>query len=110
MMDKGSFYCGIFGEYPERIPPDEMIEGLLSTLSPRERIVLRLHFQHKPMTHKQIGAILPRRQNRETGCLARGQIGVTSQAVSQIEARALRRLRHPARSRGLRSYCFKRNS
>ena len=93
-MDKESFFCGIFGKYLERIPPDEMIEGLLSTLSPRERIVLRLHFRHKPMTLEQIGAILPRRQDRETGCLARGQIGVTPQAVCQIEARALRRLRY----------------
>lgn len=73
----------------------ERIEAILATLTDREQRVLRLRFgfDGQPLTLKQIGRTLPRKD---------GGIGVCIERVRQIEGMALRRLRHPTRSRRLK--------
>jgi RNA polymerase primary sigma factor len=69
----------------------ENIEEVLSTLKPREARILRLRFglvNGHFYTLEEIG----------------DKFGVTRERVRQIEQRALRRLRHPRRSRALRNY------
>lgn len=92
-MNNQALVRAIFGEKLEQEPSTQVIEEVLSTLSPRERIVLYLRFGDHPKTLEAIGHILPRRN---------GKIGITKQVVHQIEAKALRKLRHPSRSRKLR--------
>jgi RNA polymerase primary sigma factor len=70
---------------------NEKIEELLSTLSPREARILRLRFglqNGKSYTLEEVGK----------------KFGLTRERIRQIEGRALRRLRHPRRSRQLRDY------
>ncbi|MCX7918993.1 MAG: RNA polymerase sigma factor RpoD [bacterium] len=67
----------------------ELIEKILSTLSEREQKVIRLRFgigDGYPRTLEEVGAIF----------------GVTRERVRQIETKALRKLRHPSRSKWLR--------
>ena len=67
------------------------IEEVLDTLSPRERKVLQLRFgliDNKSRTLEEVGQMF----------------GVTRERIRQIEAKALRKLRHPSRSRKLRDY------
>ncbi|MFN4293495.1 MAG: sigma-70 family RNA polymerase sigma factor [Thermoflexales bacterium] len=67
------------------------IEEVLSTLTPREQRILRLRFglvNGKCYTLEEVGQ----------------KFGLTRERIRQIEARALRRLRHPRRSRHLRDY------
>jgi len=68
----------------------EMIENVLSTLSEREADVLRLRFGLVPdgrqRTLKEIGRLY----------------NLSDTRIGQIEAKALRRLRHPSRSRKLK--------
>ena len=69
----------------------EKLEQILSTLSPREARILRLRFglqDGHAYTLKEVGA----------------KFGLTRERIRQIERQALRRLRHPSRSRHLRSY------
>ena len=69
----------------------EKIEELLSTLSPREARVLRLRFglsDELSHTLEEVGE----------------KFGLTRERIRQIEGHALRRLRHPRRSRHLRDY------
>jgi RNA polymerase primary sigma factor len=69
----------------------ETIEELLSTLSPREARILRLRFglqNGHSYTLEEVGQ----------------KFGLTRERIRQIEGRALRRLRHPRRSRHLRDY------
>ncbi|MBW2446906.1 MAG: RNA polymerase sigma factor RpoD [Deltaproteobacteria bacterium] len=64
---------------------------VLSTLAPREERVLKLRFgigEHVNHTLEEVG------QNFD----------VTRERIRQIEAKALRKLRHPSRSRTLRSF------
>jgi RNA polymerase primary sigma factor len=70
---------------------NEKIEELLGTLSPREARILRLRFglqNGKSYTLEEVGK----------------KFGLTRERIRQIEGRALRRLRHPRRSRQLRDY------
>ncbi len=67
------------------------VEDVLDTLTPRERRVLQLRFG--PIDGHQ-------RALEEVG---KG-FGVTCERIRQIEAKALRKLRHPSRSRKLRDY------
>lgn len=70
---------------------NEKIEELLSTLTPREARILRLRFglqNGKSYTLEEVGK----------------KFGLTRERIRQIEGRALRRLRHPRRSRQLRDY------
>jgi RNA polymerase primary sigma factor len=67
------------------------IGGVLDTLSPRERKVLELRFgleDHQPRTLEEVGKVF----------------GVTRERIRQIEAKALRKLRHPSRSKRLKDY------
>ena len=69
----------------------EKIEEVLGTLSPREARVLRLRFgldNDKAYTLEEVGE----------------KFGLTRERIRQIEGKALRRLRHPRRSRQLKDY------
>ncbi|MBE2267646.1 MAG: RNA polymerase sigma factor RpoD [Anaerolinea sp.] len=69
----------------------EKIESLLNTLTPREARILRLRFgllNGRSHTLEEVGQ----------------KFGLTRERIRQIEGRALRRLRHPRRSRQLRDY------
>lgn len=67
------------------------IEKVLNTLLPREKRVLELRFGLKDgqsRTHEEVGK----------------EFAVTRERIRQIEVKALRRLRHPSRSRMLKDY------
>lgn len=69
----------------------EQIAEILSSLSPREDLVLQLRFGLKdgqPHTLAEVGR----------------KFGVTRERIRQIESSALRKLRHPRRSRRLKGY------
>ena len=69
----------------------EDLEGVLATLSPRERDVLRLRYgldDGRMKTLEEIGQIFE----------------VTRERIRQIEAKALRKLRHPNRNGVLKEY------
>ena len=69
----------------------EDLEGVLATLSPRERDVLRLRYgldDGRMKTLEEIGQIFD----------------VTRERIRQIEAKALRKLRHPNRNGVLKEY------
>jgi RNA polymerase primary sigma factor len=69
----------------------EQMRDILSSLSERERNVLSLRFGldgGESHTLEEVGQ----------------QFGVTRERIRQIEAKALRKLRHPTRSRKLRDY------
>ncbi|MFM7676852.1 MAG: RNA polymerase sigma factor RpoD [Synechococcus sp.] len=69
----------------------EDLEGVLATLSPRERDVLRLRYgldDGRMKTLEEIGQIFD----------------VTRERIRQIEAKALRKLRHHSRSKRLRPF------
>ncbi len=69
----------------------EQIVEVLTTLTEREQKVLRLRFgldDGRPRTLEEVGK----------------EFNVTRERIRQIEAKALRKLRHPSRSRKLRDY------
>jgi len=69
----------------------EKVEEVLSTLTPREARILRLRFglqNGRNYTLEEVGQ----------------KFGLTRERIRQIEGKALRRLRHPCRSRLLRDY------
>jgi len=69
----------------------EQIDDVLSSLTPRERQVLRFRFgleDGRSRTLEEVGR----------------EFSVTRERIRQIEAKALRKLRHPSRSRRLRDY------
>ena len=69
----------------------EKLEEVLSTLTPREARILRLRYGlHNGHAHtlEEVGR----------------KFGLTRERIRQIEVEALRRLRHPRRSRQLRDY------
>jgi len=69
----------------------EKMEDVLATLPPREARILRLRFglqNGRAYTLEEVGQ----------------KFGLTRERIRQIEGRALRRLRHPRRSRQLRDY------
>lgn len=69
----------------------EQLEEVLSTLTPREAKVLRLRFgleDGKSRTLEEVGS----------------EFKVTRERIRQIEAKALRKLRHPSRSKKLKDY------
>ena len=69
---------------------EQLIE-ILDTLTPREEMVIRLRYgidDGHPRTLEEVGK----------------EFGVTRERIRQIEAKALRKLRHPSRSKKLREY------
>jgi RNA polymerase primary sigma factor len=69
----------------------EQVEGVLDSLTPRERRVLQLRFgleDGRSRTLEEVGR----------------DFNVTRERIRQIEAKALRKLRHPSRSRKLKDY------
>ena len=69
----------------------ELLVEVLGTLTEREQKVLRLRFgldDGRARTLEEVG----------------GEFGVTRERIRQIEAKALRKLRHPSRSRKLKDY------
>ncbi|MGC9489727.1 MAG: RNA polymerase sigma factor RpoD [Thermovirgaceae bacterium] len=69
----------------------EQLEGMLEDLTEREKEVLRLRFgleDGHPYTLEEVGR----------------RFGVTRERIRQIEAKALRKLRHPSRSKKLRDF------
>lgn len=93
-INKKKLALALLGKVPWRLPSDEVIDNVLSTLSPRERAVIRLRFRRRnPVTLEVIGRILPTKTGKK--------LGVTMERVRQIEAYALKRLRHPSRKKKL---------
>jgi len=69
------------------------IEEALATLNPREVRILRMRFglqNGQSYTLEEVGK----------------KFGLTRERIRQIEGQALRRLRHPSRSRDLRDYLY----
>ena len=67
----------------------EQLDAVLSTLTPREEKVIRLRFgldDGRPRTLEEVGEVFE----------------VTRERIRQIEAKALRKLRHPSRSKKLK--------
>jgi RNA polymerase primary sigma factor len=97
--DEGS-RLGDFVEDQTTQAPDEAVlqnllredlEQVMSTLSERERLVLKLRFgldDGHPRTLEEVGKVF----------------NVTRERIRQIEGKALRKLKHPTRAKRLRSY------
>ena len=69
----------------------ELVEDVLETLNIRERRVLQMRFgleDGRGRTLEEVGR----------------EFGVTRERIRQIEAKALRKLRHPSRSRKLKDF------
>ncbi len=69
----------------------EQLDEVLHTLTPREEHVLKLRFgleDSRPRTLEEVGKVF----------------NITRERIRQIEAKALRKLRHPSRSKRLKDY------
>ncbi|MBE6569196.1 MAG: RNA polymerase sigma factor RpoD [Ruminococcaceae bacterium] len=69
----------------------EHLDSVLHTLTPREEMVLKLRFgldDGRPRTLEEVGQ----------------EFQITRERIRQIEAKALRKLRHPSRSKSLKDY------
>ena len=98
--DEGDTHFGDFIQDKKAVSPanatvhtmlKEELEGALDTLTKRERKILLLRFGVQdgcPHTLEEVGSVFR----------------VTRERVRQIEAKALKKLRHPTRSRRLRSF------
>jgi RNA polymerase primary sigma factor len=98
--DEGDSHLGDFIEDASAVSPveaasqqllREQIEDVLASLTGRERRILQLRFGLEDGRSRKLEEI-----GRE--------FGVTRERIRQIEAKALRKLRHPSRSRKLRAY------
>lgn len=103
-MQKRLLLLAVFGEqyvaeYRKKghVPQDSELEEVLSTLTPMEKFVLEHRFADERMTLAAVGKICPRRSAGPDG----RKIGFTPERARQIEASALRRLRHPTRGKKL---------
>ena len=96
----GDSFLGDFISDPEAIAPAEAasrqmmmdaVEAVLNTLSDREHKILKLRFgldDGRARTLEEVGL----------------EFGVTRERIRQIEAKALRKLRHPSRAKTLKDY------
>ena len=78
-------------DYTTRVVLREQLDEVLDTLTDREENVLRLRFgldDGKMRTLEDVGKVF----------------NVTRERIRQIEAKALRKLRHPSRSKQLRDF------
>ena len=78
-------------DYTTRIVLREQLDEVLDTLTDREENVLRLRFvldDGRTRTLEEVGKVF----------------GVTRERIRQIEAKALRKLRHPSRSKRLKDF------
>jgi RNA polymerase primary sigma factor len=100
MGEEADSHLGDFIEDPNAVQPvdsaskqflKDQINEVLSTLTSREQRVLQLRFgleDGRSRTLEEVGL----------------EFSVTRERIRQIEAKALRKLRHPSRSRKLRDY------
>jgi len=100
MGEEDDSHLGDFIEDRNALPPvdaasrqllKEQIDEVLSSLTPREQRVLQLRFgleDGRSRTLEEVGK----------------EFNVTRERIRQIEAKALRKLRHPSRSRKLKDY------
>jgi RNA polymerase primary sigma factor len=97
--EEGSFLGDFIEDKSAILPLDAAINGnlresttrVLSSLTPREERVLRMRFgigMNTDHTLEEVGQ----------------QFSVTRERIRQIEAKALRKLKHPSRSRKLRGF------
>jgi RNA polymerase primary sigma factor len=98
--EEADSHLGDFVEDTQAVAPSDAasltllhneVEDILDTLTPRERRVLQLRFgliDGHQRTLEEVGK----------------RFGVTRERIRQIEAKALRKLRHPSRSKKLRDY------
>ena len=98
--EEGDSDLGDFVEDRNAVPPPDaasrellkgQIDEVLATLAPREKQILTLRFgleDGRSRTLEEVGKVFQ----------------VTRERIRQIEAKALRKLRHPSRSRKLRDY------
>ncbi len=98
--EEGDSHLGDFIEDPTALAPQdaashqllkEQVMDVLSSLTPRERKVLELRFgleDGRSRTLEEVGR----------------EFNVTRERIRQIEAKALRKLRHPTRSKKLKDY------
>ncbi|MBI4853708.1 MAG: RNA polymerase sigma factor RpoD [Acidobacteria bacterium] len=99
--DDGESSLGSFIEDQSSLNPAEMVVGkslreatmeVLNTLTPREAQILKMRFGLDAEGHE--------RTLEEVG----RHFSVTRERIRQIEAKALRKLRHPSRSRKLKTF------
>jgi RNA polymerase primary sigma factor len=98
--DEGDTHLGDFIEDPNALAPPEaasrqllkdQIDDVMATLTPRERRIMQLRFgleDGRARTLEEVGK----------------EFNVTRERIRQIEAKALRKLRHPSRSRKLKDF------
>ena len=98
--DEESSRLGDFVEDASIQAPDEVVlhgllrddlEGVMNSLTDREKVVLKLRFgleDGHPRTLEEVGRVF----------------NVTRERIRQIEAKALRKLKHPTRAKKLREY------
>lgn len=91
IFNDNGYYEYFIAEYITEKELKTVIQGLLSDLKERERRVLTYRFGlngEDPMTLEEVGAIF----------------GLTRERIRQIESKAIKRLRHPSRSKLLKDY------